>query len=877
MTTMARRRLERVIADDPRLMALWDTEANAGVDPARLGARSSRRRFWRCPVAHDHRWQAGPSSVSKSLEKGFIGCPCCAGRKLSVTNSFAARYPEGVALWHPSRNGDLRPTEVLGGSPDSVWWRCPAGPDHEWQAAPLVIGKISIARGNTGCPFCAGQRASVTNSLANHPQLVAEWHPTGNGDLTPADVVAGTGKKLWWRCLEDPDHEWQATGANRTRARGCPMCRRSLRSILEVGLAYELQTLLPDLDLADDKVVVAGVIRHVDLLLREVGIVIEVDGRYRHDGEVQHERDAAKTQLLIDAGYRVLRLREEPLRPITPNDAVLLQDPTIKQATDAVLTRLRALGWLNLPGTDDYLAESEPRRQEESLDHVRAERPGKVVRAAGPVSFTRHERWQDGLAVLLAYVEREEHANVPFEHVEGGFALGKWVGAKRAQRRRGRMTPARQQVLEGLPGWTWDAVEESWEIGYQRLLAYQAREGHIRVPTHYREDDGYPLGVWVRSHRRSGGGRRTITAEQRARLEALAGWSYEPVKDLFWERAAAAFEAYVARERCCHTPRHHREDGINIDAWSKLQRANYHRGDLAPERVARLEAVPGWSWAPQEDAWERGFAALLAYAAEHGSAAVRRDEIRDGYPLGAWAGEQRNRHTRGNLDASRRERLEALRGWTWDPHADSWERHFAALQAFVAREGHARVPTDHVEAGLPLASWVIRHRQDYKAGKVPADRLARLEELPDWTWDVLAVRWEGHFAALVRYTEREGHARVPDAHLEDGLKLGRWVIIQRQSRRKGELAEARAARLVALPGWAWDTRDVAWDTGFAALQQFQARAGHCRVPNGWLEGDYRLSQWLGVQRGLLTTGKLRADRAARLLPLLDRDEPPRLF
>lgn len=416
----------------------------------------------------------------------------------------------------------------------------------------------------------------------------------------------------------------------------------------------------------------------------------------------------------------MLRLREHPLPAITPNDALVPQDPTIKQATNAVLTRLRDLGWLNLPSIDDYLTEAKPRRQEATLDYVRAERPGKVVRAPGPVTFTRQERWQDRLAVLLAYVEREGHANVPWEHVEEGSALGKWVGAERAQHRRGRMSPARGQVLTGLPGWTWDAVEESWETGYQRLLAYQAREGHIRVPTHHRDDDGYPLGTWVRSHRRSGGGRRTITDEQRTRLEALPGWSYEAVKEVFWERAAAAFEAYVTREGRCYTPRHHREDGININAWSKQQRAKYHRGELASDRVARLEAVPGWSWSPQEDAWERGFAVLMSHVGEHGSAAVRRDETRDGYPLGAWAGEQRNRHTRGTLDAVRRARLEALPGWTWDPHADSWERHFAALEGFVAREGHARVPTDHVEAGLPLASWVIRHRQSASAAETAA-------------------------------------------------------------------------------------------------------------------------------------------------------------
>jgi hypothetical protein len=64
--------------------------------------------------------------------------------------------------------------------------------------------------------------------------LVDEWHPTKNLPLTADTVVAGTGRKLWWRCIEDPSHEWTASGANRVKGRGCPFCVEHLRSVLEI-------------------------------------------------------------------------------------------------------------------------------------------------------------------------------------------------------------------------------------------------------------------------------------------------------------------------------------------------------------------------------------------------------------------------------------------------------------------------------------------------------------------------------------------------------------------------------------------------------------------------------------------------------------------
>lgn len=793
------------VGDDARMVALWDYDANT-VAPEGVGHRSSHKRHWRCPGGDDHRWAAPPSSISRAVDIGYTGCPFCAGRRLSVTNSFAALFPAGVPLWDTERNHGVTPDQVLGGSPAPVWWACPEGPDHRWQASPLVMGHHAIAHGRRGCPFCAGKRASLTNSVAAHPQLGAEWHPTANGDLAPGDVVAGSQRKVWWRCLENPSHEWRASCANRSRGRGCPLCKKSLRSVLEVGLAFELQAFFPDLHLSDDKVVIDGVVRHVDLLLREPRVVIEVDGRYRHDGREALARDRAKTELLTAAGYRVLRIREAPLREVTAQDALVPIDVTIKQAADATLARLAELGWVSVPGLSDYLAEAEPRRLADALAHLHLERPGKKIRLPGPRTFTRGQRFVEGLAVLHRYVDREGHADVPFEHIEGKFALGSWVGAKRAQYRRGRMGQDRVDTLGALPGWTWDPVEDYWETGFRELVAYADREGNLRVPAEHRTASGFPLGSWVRSHRRPGGGRRTITAEQRKRLEALPGWTYEPANDVFWERAFAAFETFVLREQRCYTSRGHVQDGVNVDAWSKQQRARYHRGELSDDRRARLEGLPGWSWSPQEDAWEAGFAILLAHVAATGSAAFRRDEIRDGYPLGAWAGEQRIRHNRGDLPEARRDRLAAVPGWSWAPHEDSWERHFAGLLVFVEREGHARVPTDHVEAGLPLAAWVIRHRQDHKAGKVPAHRAARLEALPGWTWDVLASRWLANYEAVARYAQRMGHARVPASHVEDGRNLGAWVIAQRHAARKGTLSQERRNRLEALPGWRWNVR-----------------------------------------------------------------------
>jgi len=218
----------------PEVAAEWHPTLNGDTTPDQVVAGTHHKFWWKCDVAGDHEWPAIVASRTRGR-----GCPCCAGQKVSVTNSLATLLPEVAAEWHPTKNGDLTPVDVVAGSGKKVWWKCPAADDHEW---PAIL--VSRTREGHGCPCCAGQKVSVTNSLATlFPEVAAGWHPTKNGDLTPADVVAGSNRKFWWKCPVADDHEWPATGANRTRlGHGCPCCAGKRLSVTN-----RLDTQFPEL------------------------------------------------------------------------------------------------------------------------------------------------------------------------------------------------------------------------------------------------------------------------------------------------------------------------------------------------------------------------------------------------------------------------------------------------------------------------------------------------------------------------------------------------------------------------------------------------------------------------------------------------------
>lgn len=69
------------------------------------------------------------------------------------------------------------------------------------------------------------------------------------------------------------------------------------------------------------------------------------------------------------------------------------------------------------------------------------------------------------------------------------------------------------------------------------------------------------------------------------------------------------------------------------------------------------------------------------------------------------------------------------------------------------------------------------------------------------------TRFNLAITAINQFAAREGHCRIPAAHIEhvgeDALPLGSWVGYLRQRRRKGLLAAERIQKLEQIPGWQW--------------------------------------------------------------------------
>ncbi|ULP49235.1 zinc-ribbon domain-containing protein [Mycolicibacter virginiensis] len=236
MTTNPTSGEKSVAALYPEVASEWDRETNEPVTAAKITPGSKWKAAWICAKC-GHRWQARVNSRTR----GGHGCPACgriaAGKAKSAPRpgeSLAEKLSGIAAEWHPTLNGELTPVDVGYASNKRVWWLCRTC-HNEWQVA------ISNRAAGASCKKCASRAMTVPkpgNSLADrNPSVAAEWHPTRNGDLTPADVAFSRKDKAWWLCA-NCGHEWEASIGNRAKGAKCPPCAYAARGRALRGRSY---------------------------------------------------------------------------------------------------------------------------------------------------------------------------------------------------------------------------------------------------------------------------------------------------------------------------------------------------------------------------------------------------------------------------------------------------------------------------------------------------------------------------------------------------------------------------------------------------------------------------------------------------------------
>ena len=137
----------------PDVAAEWDYKKNGDIKPSQIFSKTDKGYFWKC--RRGHTWKASPNSRTNGR-----GCPYCSGKYVWIGfNDLATTHPEIAVEWHPTKNGDLLPTQVSRCYSKKVWFLCPVCQN----AYESYLG--NKMKGYGKCPYCASRKTRARKVL----------------------------------------------------------------------------------------------------------------------------------------------------------------------------------------------------------------------------------------------------------------------------------------------------------------------------------------------------------------------------------------------------------------------------------------------------------------------------------------------------------------------------------------------------------------------------------------------------------------------------------------------------------------------------------------------------------------------------------------
>ncbi|WP_392900968.1 helicase associated domain-containing protein [Streptomyces sp. LN699] len=202
---------------------------------------------------------------------------------------------------------------------------------------------------------------------------------------------------------------------------------------------------------------------------------------------------------------------------------------------------------------------------------------------------TERQDWRRGVEAAYRYRQREEHLDVPYEHTEGAYPLGRWLSDQRRAYRTGQMTGERAAELEEL-GIVWDTADQGFAENLAAARAYFELHGTLAAPRHATALDR-AIGQWLTNIRRPGGlGKDPERAGRRAEKLAAVDPDWNPRENgwtVDWQRHYAYLAQLLAGgARLADVVPGVTRHGDDVGRWLATQRRDFSK--LNAEQQRRL-------------------------------------------------------------------------------------------------------------------------------------------------------------------------------------------------------------------------------------------------------------------------------------------------
>jgi hypothetical protein len=455
-------------------------------------------------------------------------------------------------------------------------------------------------------------------------------------------------------------------------------------------------------------------------------------------------------------------------------------------------------------------------------------------------------KWTENYDLLKEYVEKEGRIPLNSYVNESGIKLGSWCKIQKRNIKAHNLLQERIDLLENIPGWSWDKREYKWYTNYKLLKNYEEIEG--KLPDRFLTIDGIKIGNWIGIQRHNK--KNDNLSKKRIKLlEEIPGWFWEQNLQDDWMKKYELLKKLNKTPICDYVT----EEGVKLDVWCRIQKQNKKKKKLSQKRIDLLEKLHFWFWDNKhEDRWIKNYKLLklLDYIP------TQKEQ------LGVWCNTQRQDKKFGNLNQKRIKLLEEIPGWYWcdKPLTKlNWMDTYNLLKEYNVIFGI--MPTSkEIYKDIKLGVWCGNQKVNKRKNKLPKERIDLLEKIPDWFWDFNDVKndkWNDNYELL----KKENKIPIATYITGCGVKLGYWCVKQRQEYTSEKLSQHKIQLLEGIKNWYWEPLEEVWIKRVESCRKEMKKNGNKYLPQKYIdENGFNLGSWVSCQISNKKNGTLSYER-----------------
>ena len=396
-------------------------------------------------------------------------------------------------------------------------------------------------------------------------------------------------------------------------------------------------------------------------------------------------------------------------------------------------------------------------------------------------------------------------------------------------------------------------------------------------------------------------------------------------KRVDWDTQYKELIAYKEQHGHCNVSCYDKSNE-ELGKWVKYMRKAIKLGWLSEEKISKLNGL-GFVWELQKHNtrvdWATRYKELIAYKEQYGHCNVSKKRDKLHKSLGIWVMQMRRDYKTGKLSADRKAKLNEI-GFVWSmrEHDSHFDLPTCNNEAFARKEQndpclvskydkshlaetilsgdssesglfkenrvlgdlgsdqeckmrvdgitHCKDQADHCNVSRhdesDLVGSKLRGNPSDSTGKKENKVVAQLELLESGKEINKRVDWDTQYNELVLFKQKHGHCNV-SCYDKSNEELGKWVKYMRKAIKLGWLSEEKISKLNGL-GFVWELQKhntrVDWATRYKELIAYKEQYGHCNVSKKRDKLHKSLGIWVMQMRRDYKTGKLSADRKAKL-------------